>query len=172
MEIAIFISIAISIAHTLLKSDLLLLQFIPAALLLCAFIGFYNRYRQEFLPHFVAFSLMFLFIVVAPYFLQGALWGTGSVFGMLNYLVIIAFVMLLLFILFRMGVMKRTVEGKVMLADKDNAVVELDLDFFAGIRAGKYVVKNSGAKKGDKVYVSLKSKIFGGAVPERIARKK
>jgi uncharacterized membrane protein len=171
MELAIILSIVISIFYTFFGGFLLLLQLVPAAMLLLSFNELYRDHRKEFWIYFLIFSVLFVLILVTPYFFRMVSMGTSNPFTMLKYVAYLALGLLLLLILSKTFSPKKEIEGKVILADKNTAVVEVDVDLLAGIRQGRYVVKNNGAKKGNLVRVAVKRGLLRGAHLDRVIGK-
>ena len=166
MQVAVILTLLISIFSNLFKNYLLFVfEVIPFFLLATAFKEFKKNYSKEFSVHFLIFSLLFFFSLVAPLFLQKI---SASMFpsltGISNLIYIICAV-LIFFIFFKIFLVKNYVIGEVLLSDKNIAVVKTDFDFFAGLKAGKYVVENKGARKGQKVKVLLKRR---SGKPEKI----
>jgi len=170
MQLAIVISIAISMFYAVFR-DYLYLQIAPLLLLILSFSDLYRIYRKEFRLYASIFSTLFLIIVLTPLFSQIF---SISVYSLdsLRYIIYLALGLLVVLFLSRTVLTKKFVEGKVVLADKSIAVVDVDFDLLAGIRPGKYVVENNGAKKGDSVKVFVKRSFLRGAYLHKIAGKR
>jgi len=171
LQLAIICSVFISIVYSLLKGYWQALQLLPLMLLILSSVELYRKYRKDFWPYFLMFIALFLLVLFTPFIFQYISIGPSNPGELLRYGTYAIFAILMLLVLSRGLVVKREINGKVMLADKDTAIVEADVDLFAGVRAGKYVVKNAGAKKGDIVRVSVKKGFFRGAYPYKIIGK-
>jgi uncharacterized membrane protein len=115
--------------------------------------------------------VLFAIIVIMPLLVSNVSLGSSPIES-LKYVVYAAFAVLALMIFLRIFFAKKTVQGKVLLADKDMAIVEVDFDLLKGVRAGRYAVENNGAKKGDSVKVLVKRGIFRGPYLFKIAGKR
>jgi uncharacterized membrane protein len=131
----------------------------------------YRRYPKDFWPYFLLFSTIFVLVLLVPLVLRSVSIAPGNPTELIRYAAYIIFAILILLVLLRGMLFKREIRAKVTLADKDTAVIETDVDLLAGIRAGRYVVKNNGAKKGDHVRVSVRKAVFRGAYPYKIIGK-
>lgn len=171
IQLAIILSVAVSILYSLFKGYWQAMQLIPFALLLLSSIELRRKYRRDFLPYFLMFLAIFLLVLITPFLFQYISITPSNPAELLRYGTYAILAILVLLVLSRGLALKREIHGKVVLADKDTAVIEADMDLFAGIRAGKYVVKNAGAKKGDLVRVSVKKGFFKGAYPYKIMGK-
>lgn len=171
IQLAIILSVVVSILYSLFKGYWQAMQLIPLALLLLSSIQLYRKYRRDFLPHFLMFLVIFLLVLITPFLFQYISITPSNPIELLRYGTYAILAILVLLVLSRGLVVKREIHGKVILADRDTAVVEADVDLFAGVRAGKYVVKNAGAKKGETVRVSVKKGFFRGAYPYKIIGK-
>jgi len=170
MQLAIVISIAISMFYAVFR-DYFYLQIVPFLLLALSFLDLYHNYRKEFWLHVSIFSALFLIIVLIPLFSKFFSVGFDS-FDSLRYIVYMALALVLILLLGRTVLIKRFVEGKVILADRSTAVVYVDFDLLAGIRPGKYVVENNGAKKGDLVKILVRRGFLRGAYLHKVAGKR
>jgi len=167
LQFAILLSITLSILYTIFKGWICLLQIIPLVLLFQAFSSL--RKDNEFWKIVAVFSVMFIAVLLAPILLQS---GTSMLqpTDMLRYVTYLVFAVLVLIVAMRGLLSRKETRGKVLLADKKLAVVDIDFDFFAGIKAGRYVMQNSGAKKGDSVKVMVKSAVFRGSYPFKVVK--
>jgi len=170
MQLAIILSIILSMVYAVLK-DYLYLEIIPAVLLLLCFMELRSSYRKDFWLYSSIFSILFLVIVLTPLLLRN-ISLSSTPFDSLKYLVYAVFALLAVLIFLRALSAKKIIEGKVLLADKDIAVVEVEFDLLGGVRAGKYAVENNGAKKGDSVKVMIKRGLFGGPYLHKITGKR
>ena len=170
MQSAIVLSIIFSVLCAILK-DYLYLQIIPAALLLVCLMELHRNYRKDFSLYALIFIVLFAIIVIMPLLVSNVSLGSSPIES-LKYVVYAAFAVLALMIFLRIFFAKKTVQGKVLLADKDMAIVEVDFDLLKGVRAGRYAVENNGAKKGDSVKVLVKRGIFRGPYLFKIAGKR
>jgi len=170
MQLAIVISIAISMFYAVFR-DYFYLQIVPLLLLASSFLDLYRSYRKEFWLHASIFSMLFLIIVLTPLFSKLFSINFSSL-DSLRYIIYVALALLVILLLSRTILVKRFVEGKVILADKSTAVVDVDFDLLAGIRPGKYVVENNGAKKGDFVKIRVRRGFLRGAYLHKIAGKR
>ncbi len=171
IQLAIILSVAVSILYSLFKGYWQAMQIIPLALLLVSSIELRRKYRKDFLPYFAMFLALFLLVLITPFLFQYISISPSNPAELLRYGTYAIMAILVLLVLSRGLAVKKEVYGKVILADKDTAVIEADVDLFAGVRAGKYVVKNSGAKKGELVRVSVKKGFFRGAYPYKVMGK-
>ena len=170
MQLAIILSIILSVLYAILK-DYLYLEIIPAVLLLLCFMELRSSYRKDFWPYSSIFSILFLVIVLTPLLFRNISLSSNP-FDSLKYLVYAVFAILAVLIFLRALSAKKVIEGRVLLADKDIAVVEVEFDLLGGVRAGKYAVENNGAKKGDSVKVMIKRGLFGGPYLHKITGKR
>ena len=170
MQLAIILSIILSMVYAVLK-DYLYLEIIPAVLLLLCFMELRSSYRKDFWPYSSIFSILFLVIVLTPLLFRNISLSSNP-FDSLKYLVYAVFAILAVLIFLRALSAKKVIEGRVLLADKDIAVVEVEFDLLGGVRAGKYAVENNGAKKGDSVKVMIKRGLFGGPYLHKITGKR
>ena len=166
MQLAIVLSIVFSVLYAFFK-DYLYLQLIPAMLLFLCFMELRKNYRKDFWLYSIIFSILFAVIVFTPLLFHKISLSSNPLES-LKYLVYVAFALLVLLIFSRTISAKKITEGRVLLADKKMAVVEVDFDLLGGVRAGKYVVENNGAKKGDSVKVLIKRGFFRGPYLYRI----
>jgi len=171
IQLAIILSVVVSILYSLLKGYWQLMQIVPFALFALSSIELRRKYRKDFLPYFLIFVVIFLLVLVTPFVFQYISVIPSNPAELLKYATYAIFAILVLLVLSRGLTVKREVSGKVVMADKDTAVIETDIDLFAGVRAGRYVVKNSGAKKGETARVSVKKGFFRGAYPYKIIGK-
>jgi len=167
MQFAIVLSIVFSVLYAFFK-DYLYLQLIPAMLLFLCFMELRRSYRKDFWLYSLIFFILFVVIVLTPLLFQGISLISNPIES-LKYLVYVAFALLALLIFSRTFSAKKFIDGRVLLADKNMAVVDVDFDLLGGIRAGRYVVENNGAKKGDSVKVLIKRGFFRGPYLYRIA---
>jgi len=170
IQLAIILSIILSMVYAVLK-DYLYLEIIPAFLLLLCFMELRSSYRKDFWLYSSIFSILFLVIVLTPLLFRNISLSSNP-FDSLKYLVYAVFAILAVLIFLRIISAKKVIEGKVLLADKNIAVVEVEFDLLGGVRAGKYAVENNGAKKGDSVKVMIKRGLFGGPYLHKIAGKR
>ena len=170
MQFAIVLSIAISLLYAVLR-DGLYLQILPALLLFACFTELYKNYKEDFWLYFTIFLILFLVIVLTPIVFHGLSLAYNPI-DSLKYLVFAAFVVLILLVFLRVISAKKIITGRVLLADKNLAVVQVDVDLLTGIRAGRYVVENKGAKKGDYVRISVKRGLFRGPYLHSIVGKR
>ncbi len=170
MQFAVILSVVFSLLYAVFK-DYLYLQIIPALLLFLCFTELRKSYRKDFWLYFFIFSILFVVIVLTPLLFRNISLVSNPL-GSLKYLVYAAFALPILLIFSRTISAKKAIPGRVLLADKNLAVVEVDFDLLGGIRAGKYVVENNGAKKGDSVKILIKRGFFKGPYLHRIAGKR
>jgi uncharacterized membrane protein len=163
MQIAVILAIIVSVFYALLHGYLFLLQIIPLAVFAKASIALKKAYSRDFPAYFLVMAVLLLIVLLAPFAFQQVPINAKTPAEVLRYLTYGVFLVLLTLILARSVLLKKETRGKVILADRRNAVVAVDFDFLAGINAGKYVVENSGAKKGDFVRVSIKKGFFTGS---------
>lgn len=170
MQLAVLLSAVIAIFYTIFKGEIYLLQILPAALLMFSFAELYKNYKRDFWLYFAIFLILFITVLLAPLAFRAISANAGNPAELIKYLtyVIMAFIIVLL--LSRVS-LKKDIYGKVVLADRDIAVVDMDFDLIAGVRNGRYAVENHGAKKGDSVRVAVKKGFFSGAQPYRIIGK-
>ena len=171
MQFAIILSIVIAVLYSFFK-ELLILQVLPAAILLLSFNELYKKYTKDFWASFVIFSVLFIVIIATPFYLQTIAIRAGEPLMLLKYLIYLAFALVILLLLSRIFSIKKEVYGRVVLADNKTAVLEVDFDLLSGIKAGKYVVENNGAKKGDWARASVKRGLFKGPHLHKIIKKK
>jgi len=131
-------------------------------LLIVLFFGFFQSklsrtFGKDKKRYFIFFSLWLVVIQFAFY----AIAFSNPLEAGLELFAIILVLLVLLTLVARFVLGKKEVEGTVLLSDSESATVEIDFDLFAGLNAGKYFV-NAGKKfkKGEKVRVSLKRKLF------------
>jgi uncharacterized membrane protein len=172
MQLSIFLSIALSIFYSLFRNELYILQIVPAIVLLFSFAELYKKYRKDFWVSCLIFSAIFIIVLLTPFMLRTVTQNASSPLELARYMIYLVFAILLVLILSRTFSPRKDIVGKVLMADRKTAVVEVDFDLLAGIRPGKYVVDNKGAKKGDFVRISVKRGFFRGAHLERITGKR
>ena len=166
MQISVIIAIVISIVCIVSKNNYyIVLEFFPLGLLIYSLKRFKEKFKKDFLIYSGIFSAFFIAAIIAPFFIQ--IVRVSNPFMTIRYLIFALIGLVVLFLVFRVISMGKNVVGKVLLADKESAVVQLDFDLLAGIKAGKYVVVNKKAKKNDKVIVSMK-RSFWTTKPEKI----
>jgi uncharacterized membrane protein len=170
MQLAIVLSIIFSVLYAI-SGDYLFPQIIPAALLLACLTELYRDHRKDFLPYASIFIALFAVIVAAPLLFDNVSLGSSPIES-LKYVVYAVFAVLAIMIFLRAFSAKKTVQGKVLLADKSLAIVEVDFDLLKGVKAGRYAVENNGAKKGDSVRVLIKRGLFRGPHPHKIMGKR
>ncbi len=171
MEASVLSCLLVSAASNFLPG-LYSLNVLPAAGLALSLYHFGREYKKEFLSHAIVFAGLFLFALYAPWLMKSlAARLSREPLSAARETAVGAVVVLLVFAVLRTVFRKKTVEGKVIMADKENAVVRIDYDIFAGIKAGEYVVKNNGARKGDTVTVELETSFIKGVKPSRIVMK-
>jgi uncharacterized membrane protein len=88
--------------------------------------------------------------------------------GTLQRFVYVLVVFVVFVVGFRFVFGRNYTTGKVLIADGDMAVVETEFDLLSFTSAGKYIVENTSAKRGQKVKVEIKGILFSGK-PSRIA---
>jgi uncharacterized membrane protein len=168
MQAAIVLSLAVSVAYSFLNyAALLALQLVPLALLLAALSELHREYPRD-LPQYAAlFGLLFAGCALAPVAFK-YLFSFSSVFASIRYLIYIFVGLIVLYLFFEAAGSRRQMTGKVLLADRDLAVVQVDYDLIGRVAGGKYAVANRGARKGQRVRIAVRKRIFGAAVPDRI----
>ncbi|GEM_PF-2963636 len=172
MEVSVMLGLFTSIASKL-APQAYYLNTLFLGLLLYSLYCFKKEKYPQFTSHAVLFTGLFAFALLTPWLMN--LLSASLVtdpFSTIKRTGYLALSVIIAFIIIRTAFRKKTVEGKVTIADKDKAVVKIDYDIFAGIKAGEYIVKNNKAKKGDKVIVKLKTSFLKGAVPSEIVMKK
>ena len=170
MQFAIVLSVAFSVLYAVFR-DYLYLQIIPAMLLLLCFMELRTNHRKDFWLYSLIFITLFAVIVVTPMLFHSISLSSNPIES-LKYLVYAAFAILAMLIFSRTFSAKKTVQGKVLLADKELAIVEVDFDLLKGVRAGRYAVENNGAKRGDSVKVLVQRGLFRGPYLYKIAGKR
>jgi uncharacterized membrane protein len=165
MQVSVIVALFISMASLFSGPWLMLLEIFPAALLAGTLVEFRKKWRQESASHVAIFGLMFAAVLAVPAFTRTV---SANPIAAANQLVYALIFLLLLLIGFRLVFSRRAIEGVVILSDHESAVVQTDYDLLAGVKAGRWVVQNRGAKKGQKVRISVNRSFFGQPRPGRI----
>jgi len=75
---------------------------------------------------------------------------------------------MIIFVVLRALGSGRDLFGRVLLADRELAVVEMEYDLLSGVNAGRYVIENDGAKKGQQVRIGVESGLFKKTKPAKV----
>jgi uncharacterized membrane protein len=169
MQVAVLAALIISILSSFYYDfSIMVAQILPAIILVAALSRFRKDYKSESMQYVALFTVFMLIALLAPFTARSAM--SGNPFAAAQYVFYGLVVLLLGFVTVKYALSRNYVEGKVLLSDGDTAAVLIDFDMMAGIRAGKYVVKNRGAKKGQKVKVKIKKSFFGKVEPVEVIR--
>jgi uncharacterized membrane protein len=169
MQIAVILAILISMIAAIYNNyTLLIAEILPIAMLSYGLIRMKKKFKKDYMQSAILFGVLFGIALFGPFVLRQAI--AADPFGSINYILYVVLAFLALFIILKSFASQNMMAGKVLLADKSWAVVQLDFDLVTGIRAGKYVVKNKGAKKGQKVKVKIKKGIFRKTEPIEVIK--
>jgi len=169
MQVAVILAILISMITTIYNNYIYLIaEIVPIAMLSYGLIRLKKKFKKDFMQSAILFGVLFAIALVGPFVLRQAI--ASDPFGSINYILYIVLAFLALFIILKSFASQNMMTGKVLLADKSMAVVQLDFDLVSGIKAGKYVVKNRGAKKGQKVKVKIKKGILRKTEPVEVIK--
>lgn len=167
MQISIIIAVLISIYVVFVKDySYLMLEVIPILLLTSALYEFRKNFKKDFTPYTILFGFFLTISILAPMILDYFIIVMDPIQSIRNTLYI-AIIILIFYIIFRMSLSRKVVEGKVLMSEKGSAVVSTDFDLLAGVKAGKYVVKTGKRKprKGQKVKLYVKRSFFRSPKP-------
>lgn len=152
LQFSIFLSLAVSVLYVYTRSALLLAAHaVPVAVFLLLLAVLRPLAKRDFAKYALVFGYIAIVVIAVPPLLALAPLPGGLVYVL----------PLLLGLVFALGFTKRRrVDARVLLADKDYAVVLIDYDLFNNAKPGYYVAENRvGAKKGDAVRVAMKKSL-------------
>lgn len=152
LQFSIFLSLAVSVLYVYTRSTLLLAAHaIPVALFLLLLVMLRPLAKKGFTKYALVFGYIAIVVIIVP-----PLLALAPLPGGLVYLL-----PLMLGLVFALGLTKRRqVDAKVILADRDYAVVLIDYDLFNNAKPGYYAAENGvGAKKGDTVRVAMRKSL-------------
>jgi uncharacterized membrane protein len=168
MQIAVIAAVVIAVLAITFYFYVFFLEILPTMLLAHALYEFRKKYKKEFLLHLLIFSTLFFISLILPLVFKYFIVVTSPYEAMRYW--IFAIILLVILFLLKYALSKNWTIGEVLLADKNTAVVECDFDLIAGIKAGRYVVKNKGARKGQRVRVKIKKGLFRQPAPFEVIK--
>lgn len=166
MQIAVILALIISVLGVVITPNLHMLNTITLVIVLHSLIQIRENFKEKMIKYTAIFGVMYLIAIVIPIvFLRRTISISPTSLDMI--LLVLISLLALLFIM-KLMITKKGVKGEVILADKETAVIKVNYDLMTGIKPGKYAVDNKGAKKGDKVKVSLSKIPFQKPSPQKI----
>lgn len=171
MQLALIAGLLISIFAVFIRENsYMFLQVIPIFMLVLSLTKFNKKFRSEFTTYAAFFIVFFFLVTIAPFALRILTISTNPL-EMIKYSLYLVLAVLIVYVIFKLYLSRKTVTGVVLMADRGEVVVQVDFDLLSGIRAGKYVVETKGRKlrKGQTVKVLIKGGLFTRPTPYKLA---
>ncbi|RLG21592.1 hypothetical protein DRN74_01675 [Candidatus Micrarchaeota archaeon] len=164
LQSAVLFAVILAVVASFLSEPfLLLLDMVSLIMLGYGLCLVYKNWRKEFKTYALLFSVLFFITVAFPILI------ISKFINSFNTSLLLLFLLLFYFIL-KAYLTPKQLEGIVVMADKERAVVHIDYNILLSLPAGDYVVRNNGAKKGHKVLLSYKKSIFRTVKPEAVIK--
>ena len=166
MQASLILTLIITLS-TIITRNTAYLALQAAPLILLAYsLARFKKHRQEFLQH----AALFLFLFIAISLIPAIINSPGPIGTRIQTTMYSVLAILLVYILIRIAVLPKTIRAKVVMADKKTVVIETDYYMLANIKRGRYVVQNTGARKGQNVTVSITRPFMRPAKPTKIIK--
>jgi len=166
MQIAVITALIITIIATILDPLILVLNVLTLSLLTHSLYQANKNFQDQISKYTAIFTSLYAAAILAP--LAFTRYEIRPSPGAMDTVLIILIVILIIIALLKIMVTSKGVKAKVTLANKETAVIEPEYDLITGIKPGKYVVNNKGAKEGDRVIVNLNKPLFQRPKPKEI----
>jgi len=168
LQITVILALIFSILGTTLSFTFHLLNLLTLLIVFHSLNQIRTNFRNKLIKYTVTFGLIYFIAIVIPVILMERTLMISP--GSMDLILIILIVFLILLVIMKSIISNKGIKGEVILSDDETAVVKTEYDLMAGLKPGKYAVKNNKAEKGDKVIVTLSKKPFQKSRPEEIKK--
>ncbi len=168
MQLAVISALIISVIGVIINPILQLLNILTLAMLIHSSYQIKKKFKDKLVKYSLIFGIIYIIAIISPLIIVEYAIPLSP--RLMDMIIIVMILLVIAMIVTKIKVNRKGVKAKVLLANREMAVIKPKYDLITGIKPKRYVVDNKGAEKEDEVIVKLSKTPFRKPEPKKIKR--